>query len=608
MPDGTNVANYELTSATLLSMQPVTPLKDRPNPAKMWDATYNHVTSRMNSLRSWRYSWWLAWGVLAEYFSPRRWLYLPVAGRMWRGRALNDQIVDSTGLQALRTCAGGMWSGLTNPNTPWFKLGIALSWMDLDAPAKQWLESTTQKIFTVLAQSNFYDIMQQAFSDEVLFGTAPVIVYEDFEDVIRCYLPCAGEYFLGVGSRLKTDTLYREFTLTCAQTVEQFGVEQCPDSIQKMWQTGGGAVDTEVVICHAIEPNFQISGGRGKSSQAGSMVSSKFPYREIYWCKGNKGTQPLSVRGFNSFPVGVFVWSQVSNDPYGRSPCMDGIGDNKQIQLETLRKAEFIEKGVRPPMGAGVELKNEPASIMPGHITYTSTANGNKGFWPLFEPNPAWLPAITDDIEKCHDRLEKCLFVDVFMAISQMAGVQPRNELELTQRNLERLQSLGPVITSTEGTLSDIIQRVLEIMMRRKMVDPLPPSLSKVPLKISFTSIMRMAQQASVAVSMKDVLATAGSLESAAQAAGFPSPIRVINLDKAMREYADSQGFPISCVFTDDEVAENDKAHAQAKQQAQAPGNLMAAVQAAHTLSQTSTGGGSALSAIAPGLGGGGAG
>jgi hypothetical protein len=248
-------------------------------------------------------------------------------------------------------------------------------------------------------------------------------------------------------------------------------------------------------------------------------------------------------------------------------------------------------------------MKNEPASIQPAHITYVTADQTGKGFWPLFEPNPAWLPALTADIELVNQRIEKCLFVDVFMAITQMAGVQPRNELELTQRNLERLQSLGPVITSTEGTLSVLLQRVLDIMIRRKMIDPLPPSLQGVPLKVSFISIMRMAQRASEGVAMKDVMATAGGLESAAQAAGLPSPIRVINLDAAMRLYADTANFPIAAIYTEEEVAANDKLHAAAMQQAQAPANLAAAVQAAHTLSQTSTGGGTALSAAAGAMG-----
>lgn len=590
-------------SSTLLSVQPAhIPEPKKPSPA--WPITYQHLTTRLNTLRTWRYSWWTYWGQLAEYFSPRRWLYLAVANRTWRGSPINDQIIDSTGLQALRTCAGGMWSGMTNPNAPWFKLGGALSWVKEDPDAKAWFEDTQEKIYTVLAQSNFYDIMRQAFEDEILFGTSPVLCYEDYEDVVRFYLPCAGEYYVGIGPRLSHDTFAREFTLTALQIVEMFGLENCPADVQTLWVSEGGSLDQEFVVCHFIEPNYALNDRKSKTATV-QMVPSKFPYREIYWVKGDKGNRPLSARGFNSFPVGVFLWSQVQNDAYGRSPCMDALGDNKQVQKETLRKAEYIEKGVRPPMGANVQMKNEPASIQPAHITYVTADQYGKGFYPLFEPNPAWLPAITEDIALVNTRIEKCLFVDVFMAISQMQGVQPRNELELNQRNLERLQSLGPVITSTERTLSILLQRVLDILARRKLLLPMPKSLRQVPLKVSFVSIMRLAQQASVAIAMKDVLATAGSLESAAQSAGLPSPIRIINLDEAMRKYADSQNFPISCLYAESEVAEKDKMAAQAKQQAAGQANMMAAVQAAHTLSQTPTGGGTALTAAAGALGGG---
>ncbi len=52
------------------------------------------------------------------------------------------------------------------------------------------------------------------------------------------------------------------------------------------------------------------------------------------------------------------------------------------------RKAEVIEKMVRPPMGADPELKNEPSSTLPGHITYVDTQHGGKGFCPLLEVKP----------------------------------------------------------------------------------------------------------------------------------------------------------------------------------------------------------------------------
>jgi len=596
---GFDTAFYTQMSPDLLSQQPVTEesTKRKQRETKNWDVIYAKLESRLGMLRTWRWSWWVHWSVLAEFFLPRRWGWLVVPNRTWRGHPINDAIIDSTGLLAVRTCASGMWTGLTSPSRPWFTLEIGLPWMTEDAAAKEWLEDTQDRVYTVLAQSNFYTTMAQAFQDVTVIGTAPVIIYEDYEDVIRCYLPTAGEYYLASGSRFSVDTLYREFNLTVAQIVEMFGIDALPDSIRTLWNGGAGQLDTEYVVAHAIEPNFAMSQTGGKAEI--KVVPGVFTYKEVYWLRGQKSEQPLSIRGFRMTPFMAARWATVSNEPYGRSPCMDALGDNKQVQLETRRKAEFIEKGVRPPMGANPELKNEPSSIVPGMITYMSTDANRKGFWPLFEVQPAWLAGITQDIDKVNARIEKCLFVDLFMAISRMEGVQPRNELELTQRNLERLQELGPFIHMFENEFAaPTLRRVLDIMQRRKLLKPLPPSLKNVPIKINYVSIMKLAQNASESVSMKDVFATAGALSSAAKAAEQPDPIRTINLDKALREYGDRNNFPQNLWFTDDEVKEHDEQALKAKQQAQIPGAAMAGVQAAHTLAQTPLGGGTALGAM----------
>ena len=74
-------------------------------------------------------------------------------------------------------------------------------------------------------------------------------------------------------------------------------------------------------------------------------------------------------------------------------------------------------------MGANVEMKNEPSSIQPGNITYTSTDGGKKGFWPLFEVSPAALPPMIEDIKEIQVRIKECFFVNLFMAaITQMEG------------------------------------------------------------------------------------------------------------------------------------------------------------------------------------------
>ena len=595
-------APYEDMSVSLLAMQPIEP---PPQKDEDWQPLYTFLSARLQSLRAWRYMKWSYWSVLARFFVPFRYVWVVTANKMSRGEPVNDSIIDSTGVLAVRTCAAGMWTGLTSPSRPWLRIDKGLPSAKLDRPALEWLKQFQDGIYTIFKQSNFYSQMAVAFRDLVWSGTAPIIIFEDREDVIRLYVPSAGEYFLDNSARLSVETFYREFSFNVLQIIDMFKAANCPEQVTKLWREGGAALQTEFIVAHAIEPNVPVQRtGEDNPNSGIRPVSEEFQYREIYWLRDIKTPKPLSKRGFKSKPFVVMRWSLSQNDPYGHGPCEEALGDNKQIQLETRRKAEFIGKGVRPPMGADPALKNEPATTIEGQITYFSTEGGRKGFFPLFEPNPAWLPGITADIEKVSERVKECLFVKLFMAISQMEGVQPRNELELTKRDLERLQELGPVIDLVEGELNILIMRVYDIMMRRRMLPPPPPSLARVPLKITYTSILRLAQRASESVAMKDVFQTAGVMSSAAKAAGVPDPLRTINLDKALQHYADLNGFPATLFFTDGEVAQHDQIRMQEQQKAQIPEQAMAAVNAAHTMASTQMpGGGSALGALVGGQG-----
>jgi hypothetical protein len=591
-------AYYEASSPSLLSKQKPSDADKLQRPGKDWGTIFAHLEARLSALRNWRWSWWSYWADLAQYILPRRYRWLVTANTYNRGAPINNTIVDETATQAMQVCASGLWTGLTSPSRPWFKLSQALPWVNLDAAGKAWLEDTEQKLYSVLAGSNFYNIMAQAFQDVTTFGTAPVIIYEHVDTVIQCALPCAGEYFLALGATLIDDVMYREFCLTVNGIVDMFGLDNCPQQVRKLWVEGGAGLENEFVIAHAIEPNFAIQD-RGGGPDI-SVVPGIFPFREVYWLKGMRTEAELSRKGFYEQPFGAMRWSVVSNDPYGRSVAMDCLGSTKQLQQETRRKGEFIEKLVRPPMGGDPELKNEPASIQPGQLTFVNTMTGKKGFWPLFEMNPAALAPMITDLAEIRKRLNDGFFVNIFMAISQMEGVQPRNELELTKRDLERLQVLGPFIQLFETEAAGpYLKRVLAIMERRGVLMPKPPSLQNVPIKIDFISILRLAQRAAETASMERTFAVAGNLSSAAKAAGVPDPIRIINLDEALRTYADMVSFPSKVIYTSDEVKQIDTQKAAAARQQAMAAATIPAVAASKQLSETKLGGGgSALDAM----------
>ena len=608
MPDGAMVpagqsglagAHYEEMGPLTLSEQPAR-LAAVQSVDRDWQEVFAYVESRRAVMFNWRSSWLFHWASLAEYILPRRYHWIVVPNQFNRGTEINNAIIDSTATLAAETCSSGLWSGLTSPSRPWATLEVKLPWVNIDAEGQSWIEDTTKRLFAVMGQSNFYTAMAQFFQDVVVFGTGVIIIYPDEEDGIRLYNPALGEFYLGAGGRLSVDTLYREFSFTILQIVDMFGLEKCPQQVRTLWENG--KMDSEMVVCHAIEPNNPIAR-KGQMSGSIQVVPEEFTYRELYWLKGNKTEAPLSKRGFKERPFMVGRWTTVSNDPYGRSPGMNALGDVKQIQVSTRRKGEFIEKLVRPPMGANPELKNEPSSVLPGHITYTNTTGGQKGMWPLFEVNPASLAPLVEDIKEVQIRIDKAFFVDVWMAITNMEGVQPRNELELTKRDLERLQKLGPFIERFENEVATpAIRRILAIMDRRGMLRPPPPSMRNIRLKVSYNSIIRQAQRASETIAMKDVLQTMGGLSAAAKAAALPDPLRIAKLDVIARRYAELNKFPIDALYTEDEVAKADRIKSrmnqQMMQQHAALQATSAGVQAAKTLSDTPIGQGSALDAM----------
>ena len=606
MPLDYAAAYYEAMSPTLLAQQPVLAGNDA-KPGRDWPHIFAQRESRLGALRMWRYSWWSYWATLAEAILPRRYRWLVVANTMDRGNPVNGQIVDPTATYAMRVCAAGMWTGLTSPSRPWFKLAVGLPWVQLDAAAANWLYDTEQRVYAVLGKSNFYTTMSQAFEDVATFGTAPVILYEDAEDIVRCYLPCAGEYYLGVGARLTVDSFYREFLLTVQGIVEMFGLDNCPGVVRDHWRQGGSSLEVEFVVAHAIEPNTQLSVPGNPDGIR--VVPGAFAWAEVYWLRGQKTAAELSRRGFHERPFFVARWSTVGNDAYGRSPGMACRGDTKQLHMETRRKAEFLEKLVRPPMGANAELKNEPSSILPGHVNYVSTDGGKKGMWPLFEVNPSALAPMVQDIKEVQQRIERGFFVDVFLAISRMEGVQPRNELELTKRDLERLQVLGPFVQLFETEFaSPAIERTLAILERRGALLPKPPSLDGIPLKIEYRSMLKIAQEASETASMEQTLRLAGGLSAAAKAAGVADPLRIINLDEAIRLYGTLVSFPSKAMFSPDEVEQHDQMREHLAQQQAAMQATQAGVNAAGVLSKVDVGGGqNAVQALlGQGAGGGG--
>jgi hypothetical protein len=286
-------------------------------------------------------------------------------------------------------------------------------------------------------------------------------------------------------------------------------------------------------------------------------------------------------------------WDVTGNDSYGRGPGMDALPDIRTLQVQARRRASLIDKGVNPPMVGPVKLKNEPSSLLPGGITYLAET-GEQRFRPAYEVSSAWLPALAQESRDTRDAVNRTFFVDLFLMITQMEGVQPRNNMEIAERREEKMLMLGPVLERLHGELLDpMINRIFQIMMRRRghdgmpLLPPPPPELQGQELEIEYISMLAQAQKAVATAGVERLAGFVGNL-----AGVKPDVTDKVDFDQAVDEYADMLGVPARTIVPDDKVAEQRAARAQAAQAQAAAQAAMTGVQGAKLLSETQTGGG----------------
>jgi len=532
------------------------------------------------------------WQELSEYILPRRGRFL--TSKRNDGSKKNAKIIDSTGTMAVRTLSAGMMSGITSPARPWFRLATPESALMEQSEVKQWLFGVEKKMRDIFSRSNLYNSLQTTYEELAVFGTGAMLINEDHDDVIRCYPFTVGEYGLALSSRLSVDTFYREFQLTVAQVVEQFGYENCSDPVQSLYKTG--QLDKWVEIMHVIEPN--------SARQYNMKDNLNMPYHSCYLEKASKNERKLSSSGYEEFPVLAPRWHVTGVDIYGRSPAMDVLGDVKALQIEQKRKAQGIDKMVNPPLQAPSSLRGQTATVLPGGVTYVDTMQGTQGgFRPTYEVNPR-LAELQQDIAETQRRISQGFYSDLF----QMLTMSDRRQItarEIDERHEEKLLMLGPVLERLHTELLDpLIDRTFNIMVRNDLLPPPPEELGGVTLKVEYISVMAQAQKAIGTGAIERLAGFVGNM-----AAAKPEVLDKFDADQSVDEYAEMIGVPPRIVVPDDVVQQIREERAQMEQQQMAmeQANQVAqtanvGAQAAKVMSDTDTGGDNLLNNIVGGL------
>jgi hypothetical protein len=250
-------------------------------------------------------------------------------------------------------------------------------------------------------------------------------------------------------------------------------------------------------------------------------------------------------------------------DTYGQGPGHDALPDLRELQLQSKREGEITDMLVWPELIASgkVKLKRQPKNV-----ASTDVMDAQKAVTVPYQVPPQALEAVVQKTERLEQRIAQLSHSDLFMAITDMQGVQPRNQDEINARLEEKMTQLGPVIERVNGEkLAVALDRTIGILQRLGWIPPAPQVLQHSPhIKFEFVSILTQMQRMAGLSQIERSVQFVGGITSLYPQARFKlDPFAIVD------EYADRAGMPAKLVRSDEDASKDMAAEQQAQKNAQ---------------------------------------
>lgn len=526
------------------------------------------IISRYQKMKAMRSTWESHWQECADYVVPNK---NQITTRTQAGAKNNVLLYDSTAIQAAELLAGALHGMLTNPTTVFFDLTTDNELINKDDTARRWLSMATRKIHDILNNSNFQTEVHELYLDLCWAGTACMLIEEDDtpgdeNQLVRFSTRHIAEVNVEENHKGQIDTVYRSYRWNARQIMDEFqkaGDEQIPDRIV---QCAKDHPTKEFEIIHAVYP-------RDADYIKGKTGPKFYPYASVYVLSDGEGDQGELLRdsGQREFPYAVPRWTKASGEIYGRSPTMSCLPDIKMVNEMMLTVLKGAQKAVDPPLQA-------PDDGFLGEVDGTPSAINfyRAGTTDRIEPivNNQRVDIGIQLLQDVRGRIRSAFYVDQL----QLQNGPQMTATEVMQRTEEKLRLMGPMLGRQQSEfLRPMLDRVFNILVRKKAFGEIPSILSKATVHFQYTSAVAKAQKVSEGNNIMRFMQTAAPFLEVDQEAKDN-----VDADEAVRflgQYV--YGLPQELLRDKKKIAERRQGRQdamQAQQQAQAQAEQAAAL------------------------------
>lgn len=514
------------------------------------------LLKRFGEARNKRQQYVQIWQEVANYVLPYRGGFYDIAPSTG-AISLYDkhvEIYDDTATNALTKAASALYSYTANPATQWFNFTLAsrpgtgnkvdLSKLNESFDVKSYLEDISKIVCSYI--NGCISSPLHGFCQELLaFSVSAFLILEDFNTQVLNIQPVSAKdlYVLnnaygGIGE------VYRTVILTNEQAFAQFGRGLDDSVIAEMKESPL----KERVFVHIVMPRPVFDPK--KKDVLNMPIAS-------YWVDYNSKKLVLES-GYEEFPYAIGRINVPAGYVYGFSPAMNIRHTIKSLNKLAKQKLSAGDLALNPAMNVPLDTYVNPLSMKPAALNYHEM-DAQRVAEPMhtignFEIN-------IETIKDARDQVRQGMMIDLIEQSDK------DNTYQAMQEQLLQLKLMSPWQGYLErDALKPMVIRVFNILKRRGGIIPEPPQELKeafaagVGLSIEYQSPLAKAQR------HFDVSATERTLAFGAQLAQVGG-MDMINVEKAMRIYAELLGAPTGILYSEREVAQQRQAQAQMMQQ-----------------------------------------
>lgn len=381
--------------------------------------------------------------------------------------------------------------------------------------------------------ANFVGNSQQTYMGLGTYGNGSLYVDkpEDGSRGLRYRNFHLGEVYFVENHAGIVDTFYRSWYMTARQIAQQFNNagDKVPEAVTEAIKNPQQA-EKKFEVLHCVYPRNDFDPRR--------VDPKGMRYASLYIFVQNQ--EELRESGYNSFPLPVARYTQVSGEIYGRGPAQWVL---PAIKVLNEQKKTVLKQGHRvvdPVLLAHDDGNLGSFSLKPGALN----AGGlNKDGKRMVDVLPTGNIAVGDKMMQ----MEKDVINDAFL-ITLFQILIDTPQMTATEV-LERAREKGMLIAPTAGRLQAeflgrLIERELDLLFQQGLVPEMPSILRNTEAAeyhIEYDSPMSRMQRSEKAAGFMRALDVAANY---AKNTGDLSPLDWLNFDTAMPEILDIQGAP----------------------------------------------------------------